>query len=169
MQISAHMFPVPWVSKFDAAFLPMTTSWGWATWQRVWSTFQPHVIGPSLVAGRGMRKAFDLDGSYPYFRMLLNQESGTVDSWAIKWWLHVFLQKGITLFPAHSLVQNIGFDNSGTHCGLGNPSDEELTDFQVAEFPNVEIDYSQFEKVKDHLSVRYPNRDLLDKLKGLFK
>ena len=37
MQVSGHMFDVPELRHVDEAFfLPMTTSWGWATWKRAW-------------------------------------------------------------------------------------------------------------------------------------
>ena len=36
-------------------------------------------------------------------------------SWAIKWYYSVFIRNGLGLFPTHSLVQNIGFDGTGTH------------------------------------------------------
>lgn len=40
--------------------------------------------------------------------------NGKVDSWAIRWYLSVFLSNGVALYPPQSLVKNIGLD-SGTH------------------------------------------------------
>ena len=37
MQISGHMFDVPELrAREEGFFLPITTSWGWATWKRAW-------------------------------------------------------------------------------------------------------------------------------------
>src|SRR5450631_620851 len=45
MQISGHIFPADVTAETDAVFLPMTTSWGWATWQRAWQYFDPTAAG----------------------------------------------------------------------------------------------------------------------------
>ena len=56
-----------------------------------------------------------MEGAYDYFSMLEAQLAGKVDSWAIRWYLSVFMKKGIVLYPKTSLVKNTGFDGSGTH------------------------------------------------------
>lgn len=120
MQISGHMFPAEFAATTDAVFLPMTTSWGWATWRRAWEYFDPQSTGYSrLKADAALRKRFNLDGAYDYFSMLEEQLKGRVDSWAVRWNLSVFVRGGLTLFPRATLVTNIGFDGSGTHCGSG--------------------------------------------------
>jgi len=114
MQVSGYTLAGGQGSK--AFFLPLTTSWGWATWQRAWRHFDQEAKGyATLEQDPVKRKAFDLGGAYPYFEMLAAQLGGKLDSWAILWWLSVFLRDGLVLYPARSLVQNIGFDGSGTH------------------------------------------------------
>jgi hypothetical protein len=116
MQISAHMFPVSIQSQYDAVMLPFTTSWGWATWDRAWKYFDPSMSGyEKLKADRVLRRKFDMDGAYPYFQMLKRQSLGKVNSWAIRWYLSVFLQDGLTVHPCHSLVQHVGYDSTATH------------------------------------------------------
>ena len=117
MQVSGHMFPVELdAGGHDAVFLPFTTSWGWATWQRAWASFDPDMKGyEELAADRSMRKRFDLENAYPYFAMLKKQKAGKIDSWAIRWYLSVFMREGLVLYPRRSLVSNEGFDGSGTH------------------------------------------------------
>lgn len=118
MQISGYMFPVDLGETPGSVFLPFTTSWGWATWQRAWKDFDGSMDGAvHLGSSVARRIQFDLDGSYPYFRMLQRQMASKVDSWAIRWYLSVFLCSGLVLFPRKSLVENHGFDGSGTHCG----------------------------------------------------
>lgn len=93
-------------------------SWGWATWKRAWDKFDAdgsHLL--SLIEGQGMRREFDLEGAYPYTQTLRDQVAGRNDSWAIRWRASVFLSGQLALHPGRSLVQNIGFDGSGTHCG----------------------------------------------------
>lgn len=118
MQVSGHMFPID-PPAADSVLLPMTTSWGWATWQRAWRSFDPQALSDDgLRRSLRRRYRFDLGGSYPYFAMLQDQRAGRIDSWAIRWHLCVHLAGGRTLFPARTLVHNHGFDGSGTHCVL---------------------------------------------------
>ena len=118
MQISGHMFPVDLSgTDSDAVFLPFTTSWGWATWQRAWAQFDPAMQAfERLVGDRALRRRFDLDNAYPYFAMLKKQKAREIDSWAIRWYLSVFMRDGLVLYPRRTLIENVGFDGSGTHC-----------------------------------------------------
>jgi hypothetical protein len=116
-QVSGHQFPVDLSAPEGCLFLPITTSWGWATWARAWKMFDPDATGYArLRASASLRRRFTLGGAYDYFGMLERQRAGEIDSWAIRWQLSVFLAGGLTLYPAKSLVTNIGFDGSGTHC-----------------------------------------------------
>jgi Glycosyl transferase family 2 len=122
IQVSGYMFPVKLKIKEDALFLPLTTSWGWATWKRAWQLFDPDAKGYAQVkADLALRKRFNLDGSYDYFSMLEDQLAGRVDSWAIRWYLVTFLLEGLTLYPRQSLILNAGFDGSGTHGAASGP------------------------------------------------
>lgn len=117
MQISGHMHPVSGLRPdLDSFFLPLTTSWGWATWKRAWAHFDPNAVGWEILGTeRSTRNRFNLDGSYPYAEMLEQQMKGQIDSWAIRWWWTCFNRNGITLFPRTSLVSNIGFGPMATH------------------------------------------------------
>ncbi len=116
MQVSGH---IPHVAEFsqreEAIFLPFVTSWGWGTWARAWKHFDPLARGWENICGdRALRNRFNLDGHYDYARLIRQQMNGEVDSWAIRWYVSVFVRKGVALFPPQSLVRNIGF-TSGTH------------------------------------------------------
>jgi hypothetical protein len=121
MQVSGYMFPVEVQTEGrDALFLPLTTSWGWATWSRAWLRFDAGMdTYNELAANPAMRKRFDLNYAQPYFDMLRKQKRGMVDSWAIRWYLSVFMRGGLVLYPRVSLVNNEGFDGSGTHGSKG--------------------------------------------------
>lgn len=141
MQVSGHVFPIRVHGETDAVFLPMTTSWGWATWARAWKHFDPKSTGYAQLKGDAkLRKRFNLDGAYDYFSMLEAQLAGRVDSWAVRWYLSVFMRGGLTLFPVKSLVENCGFDGSGTHCGEGECAPVLSQDFTVNVFPPVVAD-----------------------------
>jgi hypothetical protein len=137
MQVAGFMFPSAVRFGEDAALLPLVTSWGWATWQRAWRHFDPAGEGYArLAADRALRRRFDLNGHYPYFRLLKAQRRGRADSWAILWYLSVFLKQGLGLFPRKTLVYNIGFDGSGANrFARGFEQDALDPDFKVATWP----------------------------------
>ncbi len=117
MQISGHMFRVDFSEGIaDSFFLPYTTTVGWGTWRRAWDAFDPGMKGVSLLErDRRARHAFDMEGTYPYYGMIIDQRNGKINSWGIQWYLSVFSSRGIVLHPKHSLVRHIGFDEGATH------------------------------------------------------
>lgn len=105
----------------DTFLIKWTGSWGWATWDRAWKYFNPD--GKALLAELERRKltyTFDFNGRYGYTRMLRRQIQGKNNSWAIRWNASLFLNDILSLNVGKSLVQNEGFDGSGTNCGGGN-------------------------------------------------
>ena len=117
MQVVGYMFPISLSLEEDAVFLPVTSSWGWGTWKRAWRHFDASGAGyQDLVNDQNLRRAFDLNGKYEFFKMLASQLRGETDSWAIRWYLSVFLMKGLVLYPREPLVENVGFDGSGVNC-----------------------------------------------------
>ena len=116
MQISGHIAHVPeFARRTEGLFVPFVTSWGWGTWERAWKQFDPSAQGWEKIRDdRALRKRFNLDNHFDYTTMLQMQLDGKVDSWAIRWYLSVFLKGGMALFPPRSFVRNIGFA-SGTH------------------------------------------------------
>jgi hypothetical protein len=115
--IHGYVYPVEG-SLPETFFLKGADCWGWATWSRAWSHFEPD--GARLLAelkARELTREFDFDGQFPYTSMLQDQIAGRNSSWAILWYASCFLNDLLTLYPGRSLVQNIGNDSSGTHCG----------------------------------------------------
>lgn len=104
----------------DTFLILFTGSWGWGTWQRAWQHFCPdgQVLLDQLEA-RHLTRRFDFGDKYPFTRMLRRQIAGRNNSWAIRWNASLFLKGILSLNVGRSLVQNEGFDGSGTHCGGG--------------------------------------------------
>jgi GT2 family glycosyltransferase len=117
-QVSGYMYPIRHAPQPDAFFLPLTTTWGWATWARAWQIFNWNASdAEALLRDPEVRRRFDLNNAYPYAEMLERQLRGEIDSWGILFWWAVFKANGLVLHPRKSLVWNGGFDQSGTHCG----------------------------------------------------
>lgn len=163
MQISGYMFPVELLEKKDTFFVPLTTAWGWATWKRSWNFFDSSMEGfEKLKENKEMRRRFNFNDSYPYYRILKNQmnKKFVLD---IRFYLSVFMKNGLVLFPRKTLVKNIGFDGSGTHCITSIRQSEMDDNFLVNNFCSVnkssdsEKAISVFLKSQNNIVKRFPS------------
>lgn len=165
MQVCGHMFDVPELRESkDALFLPLISSWGWATWKRAWDLYDPAARGwTERLSDQQERKRFDLDGNFAYAGMLSRQMRRAVPAWDIRWYYTVFVLEGLALYPPKALVLNEGFDGTGTHDRLSLPvrqaqlDEHAAFDFptQVAESPEKE---SVFRAIGDFRSASAPQR-----------
>jgi len=138
--VSIHGYVYPLRRPVPPAFLIRGADcWGWATWRRGWQVYRPD--GAALLAElreRGLERAFDFDGSFPYTAMLRAHVAGQIDSWAVRWYASAFLAGKLTLYPGRSLVRNIGVDGSGTHGDLG-VADQRMLGQQAPDLSGVDI------------------------------
>lgn len=117
ISIHGYVYPVTQSLK-EVFFLKGADCWGWATWKRGWDLFEPD--GMKLLeqlTENGLQSEFDFNNAYPYFEALREQAAGDTTCWDIRWYAAAFLKNKLTLYPGQSLVENIGHDGSGTHCG----------------------------------------------------
>jgi hypothetical protein len=68
--------------------------------------------------------------------MLKNQVRKNIDSWAIQFYLVVFMEEGLTLFPKKTLVNNIGMDGSGVHCKVKIAQSDIDNLFEINYYPS---------------------------------
>ena len=117
-QISGFTYAPPSLLDTKSTFfLPLTTTWGWATWKRVWDNCDFDCLDYTLLKeDKKLTYQFNYNGSYNYKKMFIQQmESNKVSSWGIRFYWNVFKQQSVVLYPEKSLVRNIGWDNSGKH------------------------------------------------------
>jgi hypothetical protein len=108
VSVTGYIYPVnkPLPNNF---FLKGTDCWGWATWKRGWDIFEND--GNKLLTELETKKLtsdFDFYDSYPYVQMLRDQIANKNNSWSILWCASAYLKNKYTLYPGHSLIQNIG-------------------------------------------------------------
>ena len=99
-------------------------------------------------------------------KMLRYQMKGKIDSWAIRWCFAQYLQSKWTVYPIHSLVNNIGTDGTGTHC---DPTSVRFqrnidNDFNFRFLNRVEIDSEIARRLKKTV-----DRSVTRKLKRLLR
>lgn len=111
-------------------FLNLTSSWSWATWLNRWEKFKrdDNDLRKIIKSTDKEKKYFNFNDSVDYINMAKLQLENKIDSWAIYWYLTVFRQNGLTLYPKKKLVMNIGFDGSGTHCSK-DTCEEDLVNY----------------------------------------
>ncbi len=174
--VSIHGYCYPTESALPAYFfLRGADCWGWATWRRGWEVFNPD--GSALLSElrkTGQCYDFDFGGTFPFTRMLEEQVAGRNDSWAIRWYASAFLKKKLTLYPGKSLVQNIGLDSSGTHCGTSMAYDVdivgecvELTAIPVKESARARVVFAEYFRRKSGLEVN--DTSIVSRLSFLFR
>ncbi|NJO00629.1 MAG: glycosyltransferase family 2 protein [Bacteroidia bacterium] len=117
MHINGYMYPLK-LELPETFFYNVISSWGWATWQRAWQAY----CGDAQKLWQALQDQkrsthFDLQNSGGLLPHLLANVEGQINTWAIKWYASVYLRQGYCLCPRQSLVQNLGFDASGTHAG----------------------------------------------------
>lgn len=118
--ISATMerFQVPSNYKKDVFLTYRFGSWGWATWIDRWNTINWDINNYPIFTQQTSSQIKNLiRGGNDLWQMLQAQKNGKIDSWAIRMGYNMSLQRRFCLRPIHSFVNNIGMDNSGTHCG----------------------------------------------------
>ncbi|PVW16574.1 hypothetical protein DDV96_04115 [Marixanthomonas spongiae] len=139
----------------ETFFFNVPLCWGWATWKESWQEFNndPLYLWQTLQEGDLLNQLDKFGGDY-LSSQLAHNISGKLDTWFIKWHASVLLKKGFTLFPSVSLVDNIGFDNSGVHNGkLIQFKNEELASKIIIE----EIDIIENNEAKKIVTTFYKN------------
>jgi hypothetical protein len=127
MHVSGSAYPIgPFSWHADTYFLRVPLCWGWGTWGRAWDKFEkdPAVMQKFDTA---MIKSFNFDDTYNYWQQLELNQAGKINTWFVFWYAQIFVRKGLALFPAVSLVRNIGHDGTGVHCGETTVYDMELS------------------------------------------
>ena len=91
------------------------SSWTWGTWRRVWEEIDWELAGvEKYLNDRKLMKRFNRGGS-DMNKMLNDQIRGRINSWAIRFCFHQFINNFVTIFPTTSKALNIGFGEDATH------------------------------------------------------
>lgn len=140
--VSGYTLPMRSLKKYkkDVFLSYRASSWGWGTWQDRWqlndwalSDYQEYK------ASRNRIRQFERGGrDLPI--MLDYQREGKIDSWAVRWCYWQSKYDMLTVYPRLSLVQNIGYDGSGTH-----GSNEEVFGNSNTEKKEKEYDFQDME------------------------
>lgn len=173
-QVNGYLYPASGLPPApDSVFLPFVGSWGWATWKRAWRRFDVEARAALDVVGHPpTARRFDLDGAFPFSRMLRRQMRGQIDSWAIRFYLSMFRAGGLALFPRRSLVANLGLGGQATHTRwFDDAFTTEPFEGRLETWPvQVAVDEPALAAVQAFLRrYRNPVAQLLRRLRGLWQ
>ncbi len=130
--VSGYKYPSKNVIEDETYFLPISSSWSFGTWNNRWNrvNFDSRELLMKIENGK-LQKEVDFGGNR-FYAMLLNQIKGKNDSWAIRFYISMFLERSFFLYPNKSLITNIGFDKSGVHCGFDDfYSNSNMTNVEI--------------------------------------
>ena len=116
--IAAWGYPIDTQGLGDCYFWRSPHCWGWATWADRWQYFKRDIQWALKSFTKQDINYINIDGYAPdYFDQLIANYKGKIKTWAIFNYLIAYKHNALTLCPATPYIKQIGFDNSGTHCG----------------------------------------------------
>lgn len=121
MHVAGYMYPIKNNRLPETFFYPATSCWGWATWKRAWDCFNSDAKDLYLkITNNKLIDVLNINTIHNFEKQLADNANGILNTWFIKWNASVIIKGGYSLYPRFSLVQNIGFDGTGEHCGENN-------------------------------------------------
>lgn len=155
MHIGAYMYPLPKNNLPETFFYRAATSWGWATWERAWNHFEPNIDTLIGQFDATKKKNFTIENTMNFWKQIQDYKNGKNDSWAIRWYASIFLNGGLTLNPAQSLVNNIGHDGSGIHSGINEIYNVVINPKPITKFPEeIKENKQAYQLIRTFLSTR---------------
>lgn len=117
--ICGHV-PIKTFTK-DKSYLAWRPSvWGFGTWRRTWKECKQFMSEPNkLIFDYKFKKNLLKHGHDLHIALgknIINKQK----TFGVWWAVNIILKKGLNLYPSETLVDNIGFDGSGTNCSTSN-------------------------------------------------
>ena len=176
--ISGYCPPIqiPSNYRYDAFFLPRMSAWGCGLTKDRYESVGP--IGQKeydeFAADEARRNAFINGGGSDMLLMLKRVAYGLLEAWDVRCMYTQFINNQYTIYPAQSLVQNIGFDGTGINCGKNNKFDVALGSKTTFRFPErVKVDQrivKENREFRDGVPERLNiSKRILRKIKGILE
>ncbi len=94
-------------------------AWGWATWSRAWSLFDPRIsTWPRFREGAEALALFDSADERRYWFAIFDRvhqtSSARLRSWDYSWY-YACMANGLSIHPAVNLISNIGYGPRASH------------------------------------------------------
>lgn len=181
--IGGFNYGFPFSPKYtkDIYIVHRAESCGWGTWADRWKYVDWNIKDTqSFFYSKHKQKRFNRGGD-DMSGMLREQLEGKIDSWAIRWDYHLYKHNAYCLRPVKTLVDNIGFDGSGIHCGTMDTSNytaeiNKTSQYNIHLEKNIKEDrkvaksFHDFWGVSPHVTItKKIKRKIKKMVKGLYK
>ena len=159
MHISAYMYPLAFAEALPETFLYRAVhSWGWATWKNSWAHFNPDINDLIKQFDAQKINKFSIEGKMNFWSQMKGFKAGKNNSWAIRWYASVFLNRGLSLNPSKSLINNIGHDGTGIHSNVENTYSVSIHQHAIKGFPDlIDENDKAYQMIKNFLAKRKGN------------
>lgn len=171
MQINGYN-PVNYKTENSYIFSKYGTIWGWASWRRAWKYYDVEMKNWSKVRNNSNYDYFYLNKNEKKVRLKIFDKvyENQIDTWDYQWAFAKLLNKGLSIFPAVNLIENIGFNSNATHTKF---KPLQYFESQKIVFPlihQLKLEKSEKFDKKYYYKIMSPNIfiRIINKLKSLF-
>lgn len=114
-------------------------SWGWASWRRVWQTYDVEMQAwPQPIMQKRIQEALDEEKQFQLHKKFFDRVyEGKANSWAYQMVYLGLSQSSFTIVPSRNLISNVGFDGSATNTSSTQDSRANIPTFEM-KFPLVD-------------------------------
>jgi hypothetical protein len=159
--ISGWNYPIDPEGIQDIFLWRVMNCWGWATWSDRWQYFNRDPEKLVNEFSKDEIKHFNLDGAHNFWNQIKDNVEGRIRTWGVFWYATIFKNYGLCLNPSQSLVQNIGYDGSGTNCGTSKSSVDKLSDLDYVNLkigtPNLQENDIATGKIRCYMASMKPS------------
>lgn len=115
--VSGYSFGTGAVSSYpdDTALVLRASSLGWGTWKDRWEKADWQVSDFGEFMNSTERQNRLKDAGEDILPMIIKQQRGLINSWAVRWTYHHVKYGGYCLIPVRSKIRTIGDDGSGSN------------------------------------------------------
>lgn len=130
--------PIDDKCKIDGSycFSKYKSTWGWATWRRVWNNMDLQMEWRGTADADSIIKNMGYEGmDEKYWKYRLKAiDAQFVSAWDWQFFYSQSAQNQLTVYPKESLISNIGFGVGATHTSFSTNASEYSTTHEL-EFP----------------------------------
>jgi hypothetical protein len=137
VSIHGYNYPINKRGLNNFFFILGADCWGWSTWKKKWKKY--YIDNSNYLEKKILKqdrvKEFNFDNSYNFYKMLTDNKK-IKKSWAINWYASTFIMNLLTLYPAKTLVKNIGLigtNNNKSNINFNSTLDNKFRNFKMLE------------------------------------
>jgi hypothetical protein len=118
--VSGNNFQIrqPMDLNYDYYFSVFPSTWGWATWKRVWEGYQFVIPKWNQAEEKELKEFLFTETKYSQWwinQLHWMQKTKPEDMWDFQLYFHCMKRKQLAIIPKANLVSNIGFGELATH------------------------------------------------------